>query len=81
MAVTIDLGNNKGVKQIWFDNPKIGESNAIKEELTSFAQAIKNKTSPPVTIEDGYKALEVAYRIIDKLKLTSDFIEPETISN
>src|ERR1051325_4531654 len=48
LAVTIDLGNNKGVKQIYFENPKISESNAIKEELTAFAKAIKNKTSPPV---------------------------------
>ena len=37
--------------------------------------SINNNTPPPVTVDDGYKALEVAYMIIDKVKLTSNFIE------
>ena len=81
LAVTIDLGNNQGIKQIYFENPNIGETNAIKEELTAFAYAINNNSEPPVTIDDGYKALEVAYKIIDKLKLTSTFLKQDTISN
>jgi len=41
--------------------------NAIKEELASFAQSIEQDTSPLVTIEDGYHALEVALKIMDKI--------------
>ena len=67
-AMTIDLGEGKGSKQIYFENPKIQESNAIKEELTSFAESILNDKVPLVSIHDGYEALVVAHQIADKLK-------------
>ncbi|MFN5347394.1 MAG: Gfo/Idh/MocA family protein [Bacteroidota bacterium] len=67
-AMTIDLGEGKGSKQIYFENPKIQESNAIKEELTSFAESIRNDKVPMVSIHDGYEALVVAHQIADKLK-------------
>jgi len=75
LAITIDLGSNKGVKQIYFENPTILPTNAIKMELEAFADCIISKTTPPVSIDDGYKALDVAYQIIDKMKVTSNFIE------
>lgn len=68
LAVTIDLGGNKGTKQIYFENPAVEKSNAIKSELETFAQAIHNNTIPIVSIADGYAALEVAHQIVDKLK-------------
>ena len=67
-AMTIDLGEGKGSKQIYFENPKIQETNAIKEELTSFAEAILNDKVPLVSIHDGYEALVIAHQIADKLK-------------
>lgn len=69
LAVTIDLGEGKGTKQIYFENPAVDETNAIQEELASFANAIRNNQKPVVPIEDGYAALQVAYQIADKLKL------------
>lgn len=69
LAVTIDLGEGKGTKQIYFENPKVEPSNAIKQELESFAEAILNNTKPHVPIEDGYAALQVAHQIVEKLKL------------
>jgi predicted dehydrogenase len=68
LAVTIDLGPGKGSKQIYFENPKVEESNAIRSELQTFAQAILNDVDPVVTIDDGLSALQVAHRIIEKLK-------------
>jgi predicted dehydrogenase len=68
LALTIDLGEGKGSKQIYFENPKVEDSNAIKEELQSFAEAILNDKKPLVSIEDGYDALLVAHQIADKLK-------------
>lgn len=68
LAMTIDLGDNKGTKQIYFENPQINEGNAIREELQSFAHAIIHNTIPPVSIQDGYEALQVAHQIADKLK-------------
>jgi predicted dehydrogenase len=74
-SMSIDLGNGKGSKEIFFEKPTILPNNAIKDELTAFAEAILNDTTPPVTVEDGYKALEVAYKIVDKLKMTSTALE------
>ncbi len=71
LAVTIDLGNGKGSKQIYFENPIILPSNAIKMELETFADSIISNTTPLVSIDDGYKALDVAYKIIEKMKVTS----------
>lgn len=67
LAMIIDLGNNKGSKQIFFERPEIHPLNAIQKELESFAKAILTNTEPPVTIHDGYHALDVAYKIIEKL--------------
>lgn len=74
LAVTIDLGKGKGVKQIYFESPGVQETNAIKMELESFAQSIINDTETKVTIDDGYKAMDVAYKILEKIKITSNYI-------
>ncbi len=75
LAITIDLGADKGVKQIFFESKTAEPNNAIKMELESFTNAIIHNTSTLVTIEDGYKALEVAHIIIDKMKLSSAISE------
>jgi len=67
LDVTIDLGPGKGSKQIYFDQPKVEESNAIKMELELFIQSILNNTSTAVSVEDGYNALHVAHQVMEKL--------------
>lgn len=64
---TLDLGPKKGSKQIFFSKPEVKPRNAIKSELESFHSAIVNNTIPPVTINDGYAALEVAHLIMEKI--------------
>lgn len=75
LSVTLDLGNGKGKKQIYFDKPKVTEVNAIKEELTQFAISIIDNTTPMVTIHDGFNALDVAHKIVEKLKISLSLIE------
>lgn len=59
------LQNAEGVKkQIYYDNPTVSQNNAILDELETFADAIKNNTTPIVTLEDGTNALRIAYEII-----------------
>lgn len=74
LSVVIDLGNEKGKKQIFFEKPEINPNNAIKMELETFYDAIVNNTTPPVTIMDGYNSLELAYRIIDKLNTSANML-------
>lgn len=60
------LQNAEGLrKQIYYDNPEILANNAILDELESFHDAIVNQSTPIVTLEDGTKALRLAYQIID----------------
>lgn len=70
-AMMIDLGQGKGQREIFFENPKVMEINAIREELASFALAIEQKSTPPVSLSDGYNALDIAYKIIEKMEVTS----------
>lgn len=60
------LQNAEGVKkQIYFDNPEVETNNAILDELETFADAIENKTTPVVTLEQGTDALRVAMQVIN----------------
>ncbi len=72
LAVTIDLGE-KGIKQIYFENPEIKSSNAIQSELETFANAIDEDSEPIVSIDAGYKALEIAHLIIEKVAQGANF--------
>ena len=74
LAVVIDLGKGKGKKQLIFENPLVEETNAIKMELCSFAQAILNDTNTLVTIDDGFNALDVAYKILEKIKVNHSIV-------
>ena len=70
LAMTIDMGNGKGLKEILFDQPDIKANNAIEEELKSFYHAITENKDPIVSVKDGCDALELALQILDKLDLS-----------
>jgi len=74
LGFVLELGPGKGTKQINFEKPEIKPLNAIKAELESFHSAIINNTVPPVTINDGYSALELAHKIIEKINQTASNI-------
>ncbi|MDP2423703.1 MAG: Gfo/Idh/MocA family oxidoreductase [Bacteroidales bacterium] len=67
LAMLLNMGDGKPNKQIFFEKPAIPPINAIVKELESFYFAITNNTEPPVTINDGYNALEIAHQIIGKI--------------
>lgn len=74
LAILIEPGEGKPLKQIYFENPPVDDSNAIREELGTFARAILENKAPLVTIEDGFAALQVAHQIAEKLKLSPAFV-------
>ncbi|MEY4109809.1 MAG: hypothetical protein RLZZ46_163 [Bacteroidota bacterium] len=67
---SFDPGNGLPARTIHFEKPEVPKNNAILEELRCFSHACLEHKTPPVTLEDGMKALEVAYKIIDKLKIS-----------
>ncbi|MBU3713851.1 MAG: Gfo/Idh/MocA family oxidoreductase [Ferruginibacter sp.] len=66
-AFSFDIETNNGKKTIAISNPKVKDSNAIKSELEAFKNAIKNNIEPPVSILDGFSAMEVAHLILEKI--------------
>jgi predicted dehydrogenase len=74
LDIVFDMGDGKPVKKIFFDKPELEQINAIKEELRTFHEAIINDTVPIVPLEDGFRALDVAQRILDKLKSTGNLV-------
>ena len=68
-AITVALGEGKGVREISFEKPEITVTNAIREELRSFAQSITNNTVPVVSASDGAAALEIAHRVLDGMTM------------
>ncbi len=57
----------KHKRNILFEQPKVEEVNSLKHELELFLRAIDTNTQPPVTGEDGKRALEVAHIIMEKI--------------
>jgi hypothetical protein len=42
----------------------------MKDELMAFRDAIVNNTETAVTVVDGFRAMEVAHQILDKINKT-----------
>mgnify|MGYP001627155005 FL=1 len=74
LDIVFDMGDGKPVKKIYFDKPELEQINAIKEELRTFHEAIVNDTVPVVPLEDGFRALDVAQKILEKLKITGNLV-------
>lgn len=64
---TFDIETNNGKKTIAIAAPVIKENNAIKQELQSFVDSIANNTPATVSDIDGYRAMEVAHLILEKI--------------
>ncbi len=74
-AMVLDLPNGSK-KQIYFEQPEIGNVNAIKEELKSLAYSINNNTTPSVTLVSGSNALDVASQIMEKMNNSLNLFNP-----
>jgi predicted dehydrogenase len=64
---SFDIETNHGKKTIAISAPAVKDNNAIKMELQSFVDSIKNNTPTAVSEIDGYRAMEVAHQILEKI--------------
>ncbi len=71
----LELNTNNGTKLIHMEMPDIESVNSIKMELETFALSILDDHAPKVSIEDGYKALEVAHQIIEQIEMRKTTIQ------
>ncbi len=67
-AFSFDLETPHGKRTIAILNPSIPEVNAIKLELEKFRDAIVNNTATIVSEVDGYRAMDIAHQILNKIK-------------
>ena len=64
---TFDIDTGKGKKTVAIANPVVEDVNAMKEELIAFRNSMLNNTDTAVTVLDGFRAMEVAHQILDKI--------------
>ena len=62
-----ELGSGKHKRRIVYEQPEVKEVNALKYEIGLFARAIRERTQPLVSGEDGKRALEVAQTIMERI--------------
>jgi predicted dehydrogenase len=67
-AFSFDLDTPHGRKTIAVVNPQVPEVNAIKKELETFRDSIITNTPTVVSEVDGYRAMDVAHQILQKIK-------------
>lgn len=68
---SFDIETNAGKKTITVVNPVIEQQNAIKLELEAFVDSIKNNKPTVVSEIDGFLAMEVAHKILEKISSSS----------
>lgn len=66
-AFTFDIDTPSGNKTLAIINPVTQPSNAIKEELKSFVDAVIRNKPTSVNEIDGLLAMEVAHLILEKI--------------
>jgi len=62
-----ELDTGTGKKYLQFQQAKTKPVNAIQMELRTFAESIRTGEPPKVGLQEGYRALKLAYRILDKI--------------
>jgi predicted dehydrogenase len=62
-----DIDTPSGKRTIAIASPIVPEVNAIKKELEAFVDSILNDTQPVVNEIDGFRAMEVAHQILQKI--------------
>jgi len=75
-AFTFDIDTPNGSKTIAIINPLIYPVNAIKQELQSFVNSILYNKNTVVDEIDGFMAMEVAHRILEKIGTNNNLSRP-----
>src|SRR3984957_5144042 len=65
---SFDIETPNGKKTIALSNPTVPEVNAIRLELEKFAEAILFNTPTIVSEVDGFRAMDIAHQILQKIK-------------
>jgi predicted dehydrogenase len=70
-SFSFDIETNNGKKTISVINPAVPEVNAIRAELEKFLWSVTNNMPTVVSEVDGFRAMDVAHQIFQKIKHNS----------
>jgi predicted dehydrogenase len=68
---SFEIETRHGIKSILVRNPKVPEVNAIRMELEKFTNSILQNKPTLVSELDGYRAMDIAHQILQKIKYNS----------
>jgi predicted dehydrogenase len=68
---SFEIETKNGTKSILVRNPDVPEVNAIRMELEKFTESILQNKPTLVSELDGYRAMDVAHQILQKIKYNS----------
>jgi predicted dehydrogenase len=68
---SFDIETRSGTKSILVRNPEVPEVNAIRMELEKFTESILQNKPTLVSELDGYRAMDIAHQILQKIKYNS----------
>jgi predicted dehydrogenase len=68
---SFDIETKNGTKSILVRNPDVPDINAIRLELEKFTESILQNKPTLVSELDGYRAMDVAHQILQKIKYNS----------
>ena len=84
--VSIDLGSNKinivrregepggeQLPKIWAENLEFDQSDALLAQDRAFVRSVRDRSQPEVSGEDGYRALDLALRILESMPNFEDY--------
>jgi predicted dehydrogenase len=68
---SFDIETMNGTKSILVRNPEVPDINAIRLELEKFTESVLQNKPTLVSELDGYRAMDVAHQILQKIKYNS----------
>jgi predicted dehydrogenase len=68
---SFDIETMNGTKSILVRNPEVPDINAIRLELEKFTASVLQNTPTLVSELDGYRAMDIAHQILQKIKFNS----------
>ncbi len=68
---SFDIETRNGIKSISVRNPEVPDINAIRMELEKFTESVLQNKPTLVSELDGYRAMDVAHQILQKIKYNS----------
>jgi predicted dehydrogenase len=68
---SFEIETRSGIKSILVRNPDVPDVNAIRMELEKFTESILQNKPTIVSELDGYRAMDVAHQILQKIKYNS----------